>query len=661
MAVTVNCPSCGGGVEVASKASRVAACPFCNSTLIVNADAIRALGKMALLAETPSCLAVGWPAQCLGRDIRVLGRLQYQYDAGLWDEWWVQFVDDGSYAWISQDEGEYTLEVALEGITAPTFEEVDPGDTFKLNGRRLRLMEKNSAVMAGMQGEIPLEAGPGKPMRYLDLAGKGVRATIEYFDDGSFQAYEGQALKPRDLQSDLPSGLGGELPDLPHPPPTESGPAPIIKAAAGLRPQTVSCPSCGGTVKLRDAAGSAMVVCEHCHGALDVSVEGKTELLYQAEKNHRSFPLPIGATGKLRGAEYTATGFVAYRQVEDGEIYDWTAMQLFNPEQGYAFLEVENGHWMLFKPLANPPGRDPRQLRARKTFSYLGQSYKVFERGTGKIHYVEGELSWVARVGDPVHYMDAIRPPYMLSAEWSAKELEWSLGEYVTPQEVAQAFKRPEIAKLKPRGVAPAQPFGETKGQRRRTWIGLAGAAALAALLLNAYLTTGRYVASYSGITSQEYMSERGYLSEPFEIPAGTHTCKVTVTGNGLSNSWVSVSLAFLDEQEQILLDADATVERYSGTEGGERWSEGSGNDYTLVRLEGPKTYRLVVFGEAGVWSPSGGDRLASSGGSVNVQIERDVVPARFFLGGVLIAGAYPVLHLLRKFIFESSRWPSDD
>lgn len=665
MSVKVNCSSCGGDVEVASKASRVAACPYCKTTLIVNEAAIHALGEMALLAETPSCLAVGWTAKCLKRDIRVLGRLQYQYDSGLWDEWWVQFVDDGTYAWISQDEANYILEMALpDGLNVPDFDAVVPGDTIEFAKQRLLVKEKNVATMVGVQGELPLDAGPQKPMRYLDLVGKGIHATVEYFDDGTHRAYQGRRLKPNDLVSNVPGQVERQPLKSAYPPPVQSSPAnakQIIKSASHVQPQSVTCPSCGGSIQLIDEQGTAMVVCRHCGSALDVSVFGKVQLLYQADQKQRHFPLKIGARGKLKGVEYTVNGLLSYSQREDGVTYTWTSFQMYNPEKGYAFLELENGHWMLFKSIEHPAKFDPRYASPKQSVTYQGQAYKVFERSSGRVSYVEGELSWVARIDDIVRYMDAIRPPYLLSAEWTENEIEWSMGVYVTADEVGNAFQLPENQRTRPRGVSPAQPFLRTKGQSRRTLAGFIAVAVLFGLMIGALTKQGSLVFQSRNIPSSAYLADDGYTTEPFSIPEGTHICKLRVEGNHLDNSWVSISVAFVDDQENVLLDTDATVERYSGYEGGESWSEGASSRTRLVRLEGPKTYQMVVFGETGTWSTASGDRVTQSGSSVSVELHRGVVPLRYFVMAMLLTAIYPVKESLRKGFFEMQRWPSDD
>jgi len=677
---SITCASCGGDVSVTTQAARVASCPYCETTMIVNEEAIRALGKMALLAETPSCLAVGWRAKCLGREIHVLGRIQYRYHSGIWDEWWVQFVDDDSYAWISQDEDEYTLERPLPNMKAPDYDAVSPGDRFKIGGRVVWIEEKDRAAMAGMQGELPLDAAPEATMRYIDLTDNRLKLTVEYFDDGTHMGFQGRYLKRKDLQAldqeDHGEGLGQSpysAPALAAPP----APAPpvrigksaaktdepsVIRTSTGVRPQSITCLACGGTVELRDMKGTAMLACQFCDAVMDVTVPGAAQLLYRSERQKLPFPIPIGAQGRINGVDWTVIGRVRYREDDPSGIWTWDELQLHSPERGYIFLALEEGHWMLFERLEHRVEFDPRYSRPKQKFSLHGQTFRVFERSRATIDYVEGELSWVARLGDELGFMDAIRPPQMVSAEWTENEIEWTIGRYVPREEVAAAFKVDAGKLPRPQGVAPAQPFKRTRDQAVRAWAGLAAGLLLMLMCLVTFATGGgEKVFSTGPVSPAEYLSDNGFVSQPFDVPEGSHVCALRARGTGLNNSWVGLTVAILNEEEKVVLDADSVVEYYSGVEGGESWSEGSRTDSTLVRLTGPEKYRLNVFGEAGVWSRTGGDRKTTTGSPVTFEVRRGVVPARFFFIAAIVALAYPLWEFGRGILFEGRRWPSDD
>src|SRR5205085_2350795 len=77
---------------------------------------------------------------------------------------------------------------------------------------------------------------------------------------------------------------------------------------------------------------------------------------------------------------------------------------------------------------------------------------------------VIGECYWKVSIGEMVGTADFIAPPRMLSREVSlgdggqAKEVNWSLGDYLTPAEVQKAFSL-TTPLPQPRGIGAIQPF----------------------------------------------------------------------------------------------------------------------------------------------------------------------------------------------------------
>ena len=76
-----------------------------------------------------------------------------------------------------------------------------------------------------------------------------------------------------------------------------------------------------------------------------------------------------------------------------------------------------------------------------------------------------------------------------------------------------------------------------------------------------------------------------------------------------------------------------------------------------MVRLVGPKKYRVNIFGEAGSWSRAGGDRKISGGPDLNIEIRRNVGVARYYFIGMILAFIYPVYRLVRWISFRSTKW----
>ena len=77
-------------------------------------------------------------------------------------------------------------------------------------------------------------------------------------------------------------------------------------------------------------------------------------------------------------------------------------------------------------PLSVPPVDARRRTRGTNV-EYAGTRWACYEANPGlcRISWVEGELPWVAKVGDSLAYADSISPPFMLSADWTPTASAW--------------------------------------------------------------------------------------------------------------------------------------------------------------------------------------------------------------------------------------------
>jgi hypothetical protein len=102
------CPNCGAPVEFASAASASAVCGFCRSTLVRDGEALQRIGVSAELFDDHSPLQLGAAGSYKGLAFTLVGRLQYGYEGGTWNEWHALF-DNGRSGWLSEDNGAYVF------------------------------------------------------------------------------------------------------------------------------------------------------------------------------------------------------------------------------------------------------------------------------------------------------------------------------------------------------------------------------------------------------------------------------------------------------------------------------------------------------------------------------------------------------------------------
>ena len=104
------CPNCGAPVDFRSAASAFAVCSFCKSTIVREGDALRKIGESAELFDDHSPLQLGAAGNYQGAAFTLVGRLQYRYADGTWNEWHALFDDGaGKSAWLSEDNGRYVI------------------------------------------------------------------------------------------------------------------------------------------------------------------------------------------------------------------------------------------------------------------------------------------------------------------------------------------------------------------------------------------------------------------------------------------------------------------------------------------------------------------------------------------------------------------------
>ncbi|MBN1994586.1 MAG: DUF4178 domain-containing protein [Anaerolineae bacterium] len=177
---SMSCPSCGAPLDIKNRFVKVVTCDFCNQVMLLHDTGLDPTGQAAKLAELPSPLYVDATGQIGGKKFEVMGRLRYQYNAGLWDEWFIVFAD-GQPGWLQEDEGEYIL-FHKETLTSPLppFDNVAVGSVVQIAGRQVFITEKGRAQIAGGEGQLAFNILPGQEVRFLDGNSGSEQISVEY-------------------------------------------------------------------------------------------------------------------------------------------------------------------------------------------------------------------------------------------------------------------------------------------------------------------------------------------------------------------------------------------------------------------------------------------------------------------------------------------------
>jgi hypothetical protein len=414
-----HCPACGGIVEFQVASSLVTICEHCHSAIARGDKALEDFGKVADLVDSQSPLRMGLNGTYRGKTYDIVGRVQYRHPAGgVWDEWYLSFGGN-RWGWLAEAQGRFyvTYEVPLHSSTeVPSFDQLDVGQAYNLGKIGvLKVGERNEAIAASAEGEIPWQFKPGATVRFADLYGPHAQfATLDY-SDAEPRIYVGAEVSIADL------GLTKEAF-------SEERPAREVK---GLQ---LNCPQCGGALELHAPDAAQRVACPYCQSLLDVE-KGNLRFLSTLKRSRIEPSIPLGTKGTFFGTSYTVIGFLVRSVTQEGIVYRWQEYLLYNASVGFRWLVQSDDHWNFVSPVS--PG-DVDDQHGHATFA--GKNFRLFEHGLATVRHVLGEFYWKVEVGEEVQTRDLIRPPEALSIETAQGEQNISLAIYVRPDQIEKSF-----------------------------------------------------------------------------------------------------------------------------------------------------------------------------------------------------------------------------
>jgi hypothetical protein len=169
----------------------------------VRSDAgVQLVGKAATLPAESSPIQLMTEGTYADRGFVVAGRILYEYDRGVWNEWHLVF-HDGASGWLSDAQ----LEYAVSSLTAPmgplpSAAELHAGQKFRWFGTVYEVTTITEANYARVEGELPFVYWDKQRVAFADLrTADGRFATIDYSEDppllftGAFVEYDQLHLK----------------------------------------------------------------------------------------------------------------------------------------------------------------------------------------------------------------------------------------------------------------------------------------------------------------------------------------------------------------------------------------------------------------------------------------------------------------------------------
>jgi hypothetical protein len=414
-------------VEFKSTASVLAVCGYCKTTLLKDADSVKNLGKMSEVLEDYSPLQIGSSGRHGGRGFSVIGRIQLQYSAGFWNEWYVMF-DDGGGGWLSDASGQYALTVEKQTSAAlPLFDKLVPGRTLRVSSQLYTISDVRTARCTAGQGELPFKVGPGWEARVADFRARDRFMTLDYSDATTPRVYVGDAVELASLSAQL-------LRD----------PAQISDAAGRFRGKVaaLNCPSCGSALKAVTGI-TVQSLCPSCHAQIDTAGSVAVVLAAGAAIEAVHFTLELGARMSLDGLSYTVIG--ALRRSESDGSSVWSEYLLYTPGKEFIWLVETDAGWQRAQVMNRWPDWDGADVAG-----FQGRQFARQTSYDAVVVFAVGSFNWRVAVGDRTRILEFANHDTRLAAEVTREEMTWSWVENVPLDQVRAWFGRDVHAELSP-------------------------------------------------------------------------------------------------------------------------------------------------------------------------------------------------------------------
>jgi hypothetical protein len=443
------CPNCGAPVEFRSPASAFAVCSFCRSTIVREGAALRKIGESAELFDDHSPLQLGASGRFQGAPFTLVGRLQYRYADGTWNEWHALFdAGDGppKSGWLSEDNGRYVFAFDLPAVGAPAAGPVTiaasadalPAADALTPGARVGVRGEAWSVASADDGDLARRAG-----RAADSA--GARPRVRRRRPAQSARRGRHARLQRAGRPRWSVGRSVALSEL-----AMSGLA--DSAEKTLKGRSIECPNCGTALQVK-LATTQSIVCHQCKSVVDVSKGVGADLAHYVQDNGSEPQIPLGSVGTLAFGRRPAlpwqiVGYVERCTMPGGSDDDdsqefWREYLLYHRTEGFAFIVDAQDGWSWTAPITGVPEAVGNGVR------HEGALYRKLYDYTGKVTYVLGEFYWQLTRHQLTHNSDyqgtGAAAQKRLNRERTdsgeTREIVWSAGETLTADAVLKAFR----------------------------------------------------------------------------------------------------------------------------------------------------------------------------------------------------------------------------
>jgi hypothetical protein len=322
----------------------------------------------------------------------------------------------------------------------------------------------------------------------------------------------------------------------------------------------VTCSNCNHTTKLDLNFDVNIYACTNCV----YLYQDRDGLRFRDQLRPFVFDehLEVGQIGVFKDKEYTVTGLL----IKEYDGFAWAEYQLQSKDD-FAYLSEAAGHWIWLEEIQF----DKKVGNHPKTVDHEDLSYTCYSYSYPKLRAARGFFDF--DIFEKAELIEYINPPFLLSFERKSNVQTAYKGEHIKKSVVKKAFDNPTLPNKV--GVGLVQPFLIDLRQLAITFC----VVALLIIISNWYFNKDRVAANV--LDTQLPLASattKDFVSPSFTLQGSAAPLSVELYAP-VSNSWVNVQVALVNEKTGDEVYASKDIEYYSGYTEGESWSEGSNSE----------------------------------------------------------------------------------
>lgn len=429
----------------------MAVCEYCQTTVLREGEALKAQGKQSLTIEDYSPLQVGSVGSLEGNDFAVVGRVQYHYGQGVWNEWYLQFAN-GETGWLSEALGQYSISIGPgQSYDLPTYDSLAISDRVEFNQTSYQVTDRREAYAIAGEGELPFVLEQGWETWVIDAQYKREFITLDYAELGPDHppvVHQGQAIELSALNMQL---LKDDRQINEHA--SQAGSA----ADSGPILSKIDCPNCGSPIPYVEGA-TDYLVCPACHSESKLTGSKAEIIAMHSTMQHFDSSLPLGAKARIAAADlvevnefalsedeaaniavsdtyhdYVLIGVMRLNEV--GEFATWTEYLLYSLTDGFLWLSEESEGWFVARVLSEMPVPEPGQLLYdNKRWQRVDSGYR------NRVIFAMGAFNWQVKTDDSDLLVDYVSGDELITSEQTEREITYTRAKPISHNKLEEWF-----------------------------------------------------------------------------------------------------------------------------------------------------------------------------------------------------------------------------